>query len=383
MTAITPFQIKIADADLDDLISRLEGTRWARPDPSGDWSRGVPVDYLKALARYWAKGFDWRAQEAALNRLLQFTTEIDGQTFHFVHVKSKEKNALPLLLCHGWPGSFVEYEKIVGPLVDPVAHGGKAEDAFDVIVPSIPGFGFSTPLRGAGWTLPRITEAYATIMERLGYSRYAAHGTDIGSGIIGHLASFHPDRVVGTHIGSDRGGLNYAGVFLPLPKDLSEAEIAELNAIKAAGRDGDGYMRQQSSKPQTLAYGLGDSPVGQLAWIVEKFREWTDPARPLPDQAVDRDQLLTNVALYWFTNSGGSSAQFYWEGAHGRAGWTAPSAVPAGWAVFNTHPLVRRIMDPENKIAHWSEFASGGHFPAMEEPELLTGDIRTFFRSLR
>src|SRR6185437_9814652 len=191
---------------------------------------------------------------------------------------------------------------------------------------------FSTPLSDAGWTVARIAEAYATLMEQLGYHRYGAHGTDIGSGIISHLASHYPDRLIGMHVGSDRMGLNYVGAFLPMPKDLSEAEIAELNAIKAKGRDGDGYFRQQSTKPQTLAYGLGDSPVGQLAWIVEKFREWTDPARSLPEQAVDRDQLLANVALYWFTNTGGSSAQFYWEGAHGTAGWTAPSAVPAGWA---------------------------------------------------
>jgi len=383
MTQITPFTIDVPEAELTDLKQRLEGTRWARPDPAGDWSRGVPSDYARELADYWANGFDWRTRETALNRLPQFTTEIDGQPFHFVHLKSNEKNALPLVLCHGWPGSFVEFERIVAPLADPVAHGGKAEDAFDVIVPSLPGFGYSTPLNGPGWDLSRSTKAYATIMERLGYARYGAHGSDIGSGIAGHLASYHPDRVVGVHVASDRGTLNYAGVFLPLPSDFTDAERAELDAIKATGRDGDGYMRQQSTKPQTLAYGLGDSPAGQLSWIVEMFKEWTSPAKPLPDQAVDRDQLLTNIALYWFTNSGGSSAQFYWEGAHGTTGWVAPSDVPQGWSAFNTHPLMRRIMDPTRKYAAWVEHEEGGHFPAMEEPALLIEDIRSFFRTVR
>jgi len=178
MTQITPFAIDIPDAELTDLKVRLEGTRWARPDPAGDWSRGVPENYLRGLTKYWAGGFDWRAREAALNALPQFTTEVEGQAFHFVHLKSKEKNALPLVLCHGWPGSFVEFERIIAPLADPVAHGGKAEDAFDVIVPSLPGFGYSTPLNGPGWDLSRSTKAYAAIMERLGYGRYGAHGSD-------------------------------------------------------------------------------------------------------------------------------------------------------------------------------------------------------------
>jgi pimeloyl-ACP methyl ester carboxylesterase len=383
MTEITPFRIAISDAEITDLKARIANARWARPDPVGDWSRGVPRDYLEGLAAYWGKGFDWRRQEAALNALPQFTTEIDGQTFHFVHVKSKEKNARPILLCNGWPGSFAEFSRIIGPLTDPVAHGGRAEDAFDVVVPSLPGFGFSLPLSGPGWDLPRTTRAYATIMERLGHAKYVAHGSDIGSGIAGHIASFFPDRVTAVHVASDRGTLNYAGVFLPLPPDLSDAEKAELEAIKAAGRDGDGYMRQQSTMPQTLAYGLGDSPIGQLAWIAEKFAAWTNPAKPLPDQAVDRDQLLTNVSLYWFGNSGGSSAQFYWETAHAKAGWTAPSAVPTGWSVFHAHPLMRRIMDAEHKHAFWSEHVEGGHFPAMEEPDLLVGDLRAFFRTQR
>jgi epoxide hydrolase len=380
---ITPFSINVSDADLDDFKTRLDSVRWARTDPAGDWSRGVPLDYLERLTKYWAQGFDWRKQETALNRFPQFTTEIDGQTFHFLHVRSKERNALPLVLCHGWPGSFVEFERLIGPLSDPAAFGGDAADAFDVIVPSLPGFGYSTPLTSPGWNLARTTSAYAEIMQRLGYTRYGAHGSDIGAGIAGHLASFHPDRLVGVHVASDPGTLHAVGTYLPMPPDLTGAEKAELEAVQAAGRDGDGYSRQQGTKPQTLAYGLADSPAGQLAWIVEKFKEWTNPAKPLPEDAVNRDQLLTNIALYWFTNSAGSSAQFYWESAHSTGGWTAPSDVPTGWAVFNTHPLMRRIMDPERKTKHWSDFAEGGHFPAMEEPELLYRDIRTFFRAFR
>jgi pimeloyl-ACP methyl ester carboxylesterase len=383
MTKHAPFTINVSDSDLDDLRTRLDSVRWARPDPTGDWSRGVPRDYIERLTRHWVESFDWRKQEAALNRLPQFTSEIDGQTFHFVHVRSKEEKALPLVLCHGWPGSFVEFDRIIGPLSDPVAFGGDSADAFDVIVPSLPGFGYSTPLASPGWDLARTTHAYARIMELLGYAKYGAHGSDIGAGIAGHLGSFHPERLVGVHVGSDRGTLNAVGTYLPMPPDLTDAEKAELDRLKAADRDGDGYARQQQSKPQTLAYGLADSPAGQLAWIVEKFMEWTNPAKRLPEEAVDRDQLLTNIALYWFTNSAGSSAQFYWESAHSAGGWTAPSGVPQGWAVFNTHPLMRRTMDPGRKTRHWSEFEAGGHFPAMEEPELLVGDIRTFFRALR
>lgn len=376
---INSFSLAVSDAEIADLKTRLAQTRWPDSDPAGDWSRGVPLDYLRGLAAYWADGFDWRKAEAALNRLPQFTTEIDGQVFHFAHLKSRHSGAFPLVLCHGWPGSFVEFAGIAEALANP----DDPAEAFDVIIPSLPGFGYSKPLSCAGWGMPESTRAYATIMERLGYARYGAHGSDIGAGIAGHLASYFPDRLTGVHVASDQQTLVHAGVYLPLPADLSDKEKAELDAIKVGLRDGDGYMRQQQGKPQTLAYGLADSPVGQLAWIAEKFREWTDPKKALPDQAVERDALLTNIALYWFTNSGGSSAQFYWETAHAKTGWTAPSGVPTGWAVFNTHPLMRRIMDAENKIAHWTEFTSGGHFPAMEQPKLLVEDIRKFFRRLR
>ena len=381
--APTPFVIDSPPAALDDLRSRLAATRWARPSPDAGWNRGVPLEYLQQLAAYWATGFDWPGQQAALNRLPQFMTEIDGQSIHFVHLRSAANSALPLVLCHGWPGSFIEFSRVIAPLVDPAAFGGDAADAFDIVVPSLPGFGFSTPLAGPGWDLPRTTRAYAELMQQLGYARYGAHGSDIGSGVAGHLAAYHPDRLAGVHLASDRGALAFAGVFLPLPPDMTADEAAELDRLKAGMRDGDGYMRQQQTKPQTLGYGLADSPAGQLAWIVEKFHEWTDPTKPLPEAAVDRDQLLANIALYWFTNSAGSSAQFYWETAHAQGGWMAPSAVPQGWAAFNSHPLMRRVFDPQLQAAHWSDFDTGGHFPAMEAPDLLVDDIRAFFRPLR
>lgn len=380
---ITPFRIAIPDADLDDLKRRLATTRWTSELPGIGWSRGVPVGYLKGLADYWRDGFDWRAEESRLNQLPQFTTEIDGQTIHFIHARSPEPDATPLLISHGWPGSIAEFMKIIGPLTDPRAHGGDPQDAFHIVAPSLPGFGFSIPLRQAGWHLARTTDAYAELMKRLGYDRYGTHGGDIGAGIAGRLAAIGPDHVIGVHAASDRSAVTYAGVFLPLPADLTDAEKATVAAMKAETAEGDGYFRLQATRPQTLAHALADSPSGQLAWIVEKFQAWTYPGAALPEDAVDRDHLLTNVSLYWFTGTGGSSAGFYYEGAHTNTPWTGPSAVPQGLAVFNAHPIIRRLMDPKGTMAHWSDFERGGHFPAMEEPELLVGDIRTFFRPLR
>ncbi len=382
-TAVTPFKIAVSDRELAYLKERLKSARWPRPAPVSDWSRGVPLDYLESLAGYWAEGFDWRKQEARLNGFPQFTTSVDGQTIHFVHVRSKVPGALPLILCHGWPGSFIEFSRLIEPLTDPEAFGGRPEDAFDVVVPSLPGFGFSVPLSGPGWELTRTTHAYGEVMRRLGYERYMAHGSDIGAGVAGHLAAFNPNNVVGVHSASDKGAAVVAGIFLPMPPDLTEAEKKTIEAIKAERAEGDGYSRQQGTRPQTLAYGLADSPIGQLAWIAEKFKEWTNPDRELPEQAVDRDQLLANVSLYWFSNTAGSSAQFYYESQHAAGGWLAPSDAPSGISVFEADPIIRRIMDPERKAAFWAEHEEGGHFPAMEAPDLLVNDLRAFAARLR
>jgi pimeloyl-ACP methyl ester carboxylesterase len=367
-----PFRIEIPQTDLDDLHRRLAEARFADPVPGDepDWSRGIPTAAVRELAEYWRDGFDWRAQEAAINAFPQFTTEIDGQVIHYLHVRSPRADALPLLLTHGYPSSFAEFLDVIGPLTEPGA------DAFHVVVPSLPGFGFSTPLSGPGWELARTTDAFAELMTRLGYDRFAAQGGDIGAGVTGRLAALYPDRVVGTHVNSDRGTIALAGEQLPLPENLSDAEQSELDEARTAWRAGRGYLDLQSHKPETIAAALTDSPVGQLAWIAEKFQAWTGAG-------VDRDRLLTNVSLYWFTRGGATAARFLYEAAHSGHGWLAPSDVPAGWAVFDSSPVVRRIMDPEEKIAHWSEFAEGGHFAALEEPELLVNDIRAFFRDLR
>jgi epoxide hydrolase len=381
--SIHPFRIDIPQGDIDDLKDRLANTRWPGELPGVGWSRGVPLAYLKSLAAYWRDEFDWRAQEARLNQFPQFITEIDGQTIHFLHVRSPEPDAMPLIMTHGWPGSIAELMKVIGPLTDPSTDGGNPADAFHVVAPSLPGFGFSMPLREPGWELGRTTYAMATLMGRLGYDRYATHGSDIGAGVAGRLASIDPDQVIGVHVASDQGAAAMVGQYLPMPEGLTEAERARLNEIKQAWSEEIGYFNLQSTRPQTLAYSLADSPVGQLAWIVEKFKTWTNPAAEVPDDVVDRDQLLTNISLYWFTSSGGSSANFYYEGAHGHLDWTSPSDAPQGWAVFNTDPIMRRLLNTEGKIAHFSEFKEGGHFPALEAPDLLIEDVRTFFRPLR
>lgn len=375
-TALVPFRIDIPQADVDDLRHRLSQTRWPLPVPGRDdrtdFSRGIPSVYLRELAEYWRDGFDWRAQEAALNELDQLITVVDGQTFHVVHVRSANPDATPLLLNHGWPGSFVEYQRLI-PLLT---------DQFHVVVPALPGFGFSTPLSGTGWELARTAEAYAEIMTRLGYERFAAHGTDIGSGISGRLAARYPERVIGTHVGSERRLLGMVGDKFPFPEGLTDEEVGQIEEIRTAAAAERGYFEMQNHRPDTIGPALTDSPVAQLAWIAEKFQTWTSDAHRTPDESVDRDQLLTNISLYWFTRSGASSAQFYYESEHSGLEWAMSADVPAGWAVFDTHPLMRRVMDPWNATRHWSEFAEGGHFPAMEEPELLAGDIRAFFRGL-
>jgi pimeloyl-ACP methyl ester carboxylesterase len=391
MTHIHPFRIDIPQADLADLRSRLAATRWPDAYTADDWSRGVPLGYLKRLAAYWAGEFDWRAQEAALNEFPQFTTDIDGQRIHFFHVRSPEPGALPLILTHGWPSSPVEFTKVIGPLTDPRAHGGDPADAFHVVVPSLPGYGFSNPISEAGFNLFGVARYWAELMSRLGYDRFAAQGTDVGSGVAGMLPLTAPGRVVGVHL----SGTAAAPPFAPaLELDgLSPADRVRAEQFNRFREDGTGYLAIQSTRPQTLAYSLNDSPAGQLAWITEKFREATDPAAELPEDAVDKDQMLTNISLYWFTGSGASTAHAVYEGMRawkelvaqqpgGAESW-AGQGPPTGVAVFAADTTIRGLMDPQGAIKHWSEYDRGGHFAAMEAPDLLSQDIRTFFRTLR
>ncbi|MBD2891338.1 hypothetical protein amrb99_02410 [Actinomadura sp. RB99] len=378
MAKINPFRIDIPQADLDDLHDRLARTRWPDDLPGVGWSYGVPTAYARELAEYWRTGYDWRRQEAALNEHPQFTTEIDGQNIHFLHVRSPEPDALPLVLTHGWPGSVAEFMTVIGPLTDPRAHGGDPADAFHLVAPSLPGFGFSGPTREAGWNLRRVARAWAELMRRLGYDRYGAQGGDTGSLVSPELGRVAPENVIGVHV---NGSLGFPTFAPDETEGLTEAERARLAVY--TDQDRSGYAMIQSTRPQTLAFGLHDSPAGQMAWIVEKFKEWTDPAHDLPDQAVDRDQMLTDVTLYWLTGTAGSSARLYKEGA---TDWGQPvgkSDVPTGVAVFPGDAGIRRVAEREHNVVHWSEFDRGGHFAAMEAPDLLVDDVRAFFRLVR
>ncbi|MER7452109.1 epoxide hydrolase family protein [Nocardia beijingensis] len=379
---ITPFRIDIPQRQLDDLRSRLDATRWPAPLPGDGWDTGVPTAWLRELVDHWRTGYDWRAAEAQLNAYPQYTTEIDGQHIHFLHVRSPESGALPLLLTHGWPGSVAEFLDVIGPLSDPRAHGGDPADAFHLVIPSLPGFGFSGPVAEAGWTIERIAKAWAELMRRLGYERYGVQGGDIGGAVSPEVGRTAPDQVVGVHV-------NGAPGLPPLPR--AEAELASLTELErdrvrrmqAFMREEYGYIAVQSTRPQALAYGLTDSPVGQLAWIMDKFREWTHPRTVEPDKILDRDRLLTNVMIYWLTGTAGSSA---YVGYAQDAPWGQPkrnSGVPTAALVFAHDVGIRRYAEEENTITRWNDVDRGGHFAAMEEPALLTADIREFFRDLR
>ncbi|MEU1545424.1 epoxide hydrolase family protein [Nocardia sp. NPDC005745] len=381
-TEIRPFRIDIPQADLDDLRSRVARTRWIDDLPGVGWERGVPTAYLRELAGYWAEKFDWRAAEAELNAYPQFTTIVSGQNVHFLHVRSARAEATPLLLLHGWPSSVADFRDMIGPLTDPAAYGAPDAPAFHLVIPSLPGHGFSGPITEPGWNDGRIAAALAELMARLGYDRYGVQGGDHGAFIAPALGRIDAEHVLGVHVN--------ALVTFPTgdPADmaaLTDAEKARLGAMKKFQDDGSAYMNLKGSRPNTIAQLLADSPTGQLGWIVEKYREWTDRSHALPEQAVDLDRLLTTVSIYWFTDTARSVANLYYERFHD-ATMFAPKpkgTVPTGVAVFKDGDYaIRRFAEHTHNITHWSEYYSGGHFPALEVPELLTGDVREFFRSL-
>ncbi|GAB3576701.1 epoxide hydrolase [Amycolatopsis endophytica] len=356
-----PFRIDTPQAALDDLAARLDRVRWPDELPGAGWDYGIPLARVQELARRWRDGFDWRAQESALNALPQFTDEIDGQTVHYVHVRSSSADALPLVLTHGWPGSFLEFLDVVEPL---------SRD-FHLVIPSIPGFGFSGRTTERGWDIARVARAWAELMHRLGYERYGAQGGDFGSGIARMVGQVAPEHVVGVH-------LNYLPT-LPPPggiDGLSEEDQDRLDRTVAFAAQRPGYQVLQSTTPQTIAYALTDSPTGQLAWIAERFAKWTDPASRIPD-----DRLLTDVTLYWLTGTAGSSARLAKESSYG--GFQR-CPVPAGVAVFAHDILqsVRPVAEGFLDIRHWSEFDRGGHFAAMEVPDLFAEDVRKFFSAV-
>jgi microsomal epoxide hydrolase len=344
----------------------------------------VPPRYLKELAEYWRTDYDWRAAEARLNSCPQFTTEIDGVNVHFSHIRSPEPSAMPLIITHGWPGSFVEFLNVIGPLTDPRAHGGDPSDAFHLVIPSLPGYGLSGPHPQTGWNFPRIAKAWAELMRRCGYQWYLTQGGDFGAGVSFALAMVDAPHVAGVHLNTL--------VTIPSgdsaePAGLDEGEQARLDRSARFLDKLAGSMKLQATRPHTVAYGLTDSPVGQLAWIVEKFKDWTEAA--VPEDAVDRDQLLTIVTSYWLTGTAGSSAQMYYEVAEQLpiAKPLVPRITqPLGVAVFPHAPFVpvRRHAERDYPtLAHWSEFDRGGHYPAMEEPDLFVADLREFARLVR
>jgi pimeloyl-ACP methyl ester carboxylesterase len=371
--SIQPFRIEIRGADVDDLHRRLASARWPGELPGTGWARGVPLGYLKELAGYWRTQYDWRTAEARLNSYPQFVTEIDGQRIHFLHVRSDRPDARPLLITHGYPSSVAEFLHLIEPLVSPATG-----QAFHVIAPSLPGYAFSAPLSEAGWAMGRTARAWAELMRRLGYERYGVHGGDIGAGVSGLVASLDGEHVTGMHVVTDPFTAAATATFLPgMAAGLDENDPVDkliLERMDAFRTEGSGYLAIQNSRPQTIGYGLADSPLLQLAWIAEKVHEWTD----LP---VDRDQLLTTVSLYWFTGSGATAAHTLYEQAHS-SDWGTPPAVPQGVAVFGADETVRKLI-PAPAGAHWTEFPRGRHFPAMEAPAQLAADLQAFFRPLR
>jgi pimeloyl-ACP methyl ester carboxylesterase len=381
-TEIRPFRIDTAEADLDDLRARLARTRWPDELPDAGWDYGVPLAYLQGLAEYWRTGFDWRAQEARLNGLPQFTTTIDDQTIHFLHVRSPEPDAMALVLTHGWPGSVAEFLDVIDPLTNPRAHGGDPADAFHLVIPSLPGFGFSGPTREKGWDVARTARAWAELMHRLGYERYGAQGGDLGSLVSPELGHVDPERVVGVHVNAASVG------FIPWGEvDAVELEtFTDLEKTRLALKDrfmneGNGYFQMHATRPQTIAYSLTDSPVGQLAWIMDRMQAWVQG--PI-EEALTRDQILTNTMFYWITGTAGSAARFYYEMMHAATDWSRQlSKTPVGVAAFAEDVAIRRYGEQGNNIVQWSDFERGGHFAAMEAPDLLVGDVRTFFRGLR
>lgn len=381
-TDITPFEAAIPASELEDLQQRLARTRWPEKEPCDDWSQGIPLDYTRELAHYWATDYDWRRFEKKLNGWPQFITNIDGIDIHFIHHKSPHKNALPLIISHGWPGSIVEFHKIIDALVDPTNHGGNAEDAFHVVAPCLPGYGFSAKPSSTGTSVEKIGRMWGQLMDRLGYPHYVAQGGDWGSMITQSMGMTETEHCAGIHINMP--------IVAPDPDtmgDLTDREQAALVDMGAYVEKGSGYSKQQSTYPQTLGYGLADSPAGQMAWVVEKFYMWTDceeNGTRHPENILTKDELLDNVMMYWLNNAGASSARLYWESFNNAN--MDPIAMPVGCSIFprEIFRCSRRWAEKRfSNLIHWNELERGGHFAALEQPEIFLAELRTCFRALR
>jgi pimeloyl-ACP methyl ester carboxylesterase len=375
--AVTPFTIAVPDADLADLRDRLSRVRWPDAETVDDWSQGAPLAYVRDLCEHWRTSYDWRVVESKLNALGQFRAEVDGLGIHFLHERSPHEDAVPLVLTHGWPGSVVEFLKVIGPLTDPTAHGGSAEDAFHVVCPSLPGYGWSDQPTETGWGIPKTAAAWASLMvDELGYDRFGAQGGDWGSMVTSALGANHADHVIGIH-------LNMAIALPTSMEDLTEAETSALAGMQHYQQWDSGYSKQQSTRPQTLGYGLADSPAGQCAWILEKLWAWTDCDGD-PANALTRDEMLDDITLYWLTNTAASSARLYWESFESAS--LDPVSVPAGISVF-PHEIFRTserwARNRFTDLRHFSALDKGGHFAAWEQPETFVDEVRTFFRTVR
>ena len=390
--AIRPFRVDVPEEQLADLRRRVLATRWPDRETVSDQSQGVQLEKLQQLVRYWGTGYDWRKVEAKLNGLPQFITEIDGLDIHFIHVRSRHPNALPMIMTHGWPGSPLELLKVIGPLTDPTAHGGKAEDAFHLVLPTYPGYGFSGKPKGTNWGPDHVARAWHELMQRLGYQRYVSQGGDWGAIISQVMAVQAPAGLLGIHTNMP-GTVPQSVLRLirnrdPAPSSFSDTEKAAFASLEYFYRKGFGYAEMMNTRPQTLGYGLADSPVGMLAFFYDKFAEWTYSGGQ-PERALTRDEMLDDVTLYWLTNTGTSSSRSYWDAAQGGGGpfnaieiTKVPVAVtifpgeiyraPRSWAEQSFHKLI-----------YWNEVSKGGHFAAWEEPDLFSAEMRAAFRSLR
>ena len=379
---INPFTVTVPDSELQALRQRLIQTRWPDRETVQGWDQGVPLDYARELARYWAEDYDWRRFEALLNSWPQFTTEIDGIDIHFIHRRSPEAGALPLVLSHGWPSSVAEFRKVIDKLADPVAHGGRAEDAFHVVVPSLPGYGFSGKPTGSGTSVEKIGRMWGQLMARLGYQRYVAQGGDWGSMITQSMGQSETDHCAGIHVTMP--------IVAPDPDtmdDLTDFEQGALDAMTYYSQSDSGYSKQQSTRPQTLGYALADSPVGQMAWIVEKYHSWMDCERDgvkHPEHVLGKDELLDTVSIYWLSNSAASSARLYWE-SFGSPNLD-PIAMPVGCSIFpgEIFRSSRRWAEQRfSQLIHWNQLERGGHFAAQEVPDVFVTELRDCFARLR
>jgi len=381
-TAIRTFTVAVADIELQDLRQRLARTRWPERETIDDWSQGIPLDYTRELANYWASTYDWRRFEKKLNSWPQFKTDIEDIDIHFIHRRSPHEAALPLIMSHGWPGSVMEFHKVIDALADPTAHGGKAEDAFHVVAPSLPGYGFSGKPASPGTSAVKIGRMWGQLMDRLGYDQYVAQGGDWGSIITQSMGQTETQHCAGIHI--------TLPIVAPDPQTMDNLTEREQSALQAMAFYNDwdsGYSKQQSTRPQTLGYGLADSPVGQMAWIVEKFYAWTDCEKDgikHPENVLSKDELLDNVMIYWLNNTAASSARLYWESFNKPN--LDPIDMPVGCSIFprEIFRCSRRWAEKRfSNLIHWNEPERGGHFAALELPEVFLQEVRDCFRSLR